>query len=92
MVGRPRHRLEDSIKMDLQGIGWWEAVSGLMDQDRDRLWALVYVVMNLQIPTNAEKLTICGIATFSRRTVLHGVSFVCLYINYQLDALIIIYS
>jgi hypothetical protein len=36
--------------MDLQGIGWWEAASGLMDQDRDRLWALVYVVMNLQVP------------------------------------------
>ena len=44
------------------------------------MWALVYVVMNLQVPKNAEKfLTVCGIATFSRRTVFHGVSFVCLF-------------
>jgi hypothetical protein len=80
VLGRPWHRLEDNIKMDLQGIGWWEATSGLMDQDRVRRWALVYVVMNLQVPKNAEKfLTVCGIATFSRWTVLHGVSFVCLF-------------
>jgi len=48
--GKPRHRQEDNIKMDLQEVG-----CGCMDwmklaQDRDRIWALVYVVMNLQIP------------------------------------------
>jgi len=80
VLGRPRHRLKDSIKMDLRGIGWCEAASGLMGQDRDRLWAVVYVVMNLQVPENAENfLTICGIFTFTRRTMLHGVSFVYLF-------------
>jgi len=45
-VGRPRHRWEDNIKMDLQemgcgGIDWIE-----LAQDRDRWQALVYAVMN----------------------------------------------
>jgi hypothetical protein len=49
-LGRPRHRCEDNIKMDVQEVGcggmdWIE-----MAQDRDRWLALVYVVMNLWIP------------------------------------------
>ena len=64
--------------MDLQGIGWGEAGSGLMGWDRDKLWALVKVVLNLQVPKNVENFLISsGIVTFSRRTVLRGVSFVC---------------
>ena len=48
--GRPRHRWEDNIKMDLQevrcgGMDWIE-----LAQDRDRWWALVNVVMNLRVP------------------------------------------
>jgi hypothetical protein len=48
--GRPRHRLEDNIKMDLREIGW-----GGMDwidlaQDRDQWRALVNTVMNLRVP------------------------------------------
>jgi len=47
---RPRHRWKDDIKMDLQEVGWegmdWIALA----QDRDRWWALVNVVMNLQFP------------------------------------------
>jgi hypothetical protein len=43
-LGRPRCRWEDSIKMDLQEVGW----GGGMDWiDRDRWWALVSAVMNL---------------------------------------------
>jgi hypothetical protein len=49
-LGRSRHRWKDNIKMDLQGLGWegmdWIAVA----QDKDRWWALVNVVMNLQVP------------------------------------------
>ena len=47
-LGRPRLRWEGNIKMDLKEIG-----CGGMDwidlgQDRDRRWALVNAVMNLQ--------------------------------------------
>jgi len=47
---RPRCRWEDNIMMDLQEVGcrgmdWIE-----LDQDRDRWWALVNVVMNLRVP------------------------------------------
>jgi hypothetical protein len=49
-LGRPRHRWEDNIKMDLREVGW-----GRMDwiglaQDRDRWRALVNAVMNLRAP------------------------------------------
>jgi len=51
-LGRPRHRWEDNIKMDLQEVGWWGGGHGLVDlaQDRDRWRALVNVIMNLWIP------------------------------------------
>jgi hypothetical protein len=45
-LGRPRHRWEDNIKMDLQKVG-----CGIdLAQDRDRWWALITAVMNLQVP------------------------------------------
>jgi hypothetical protein len=49
-LGRPRHRWEDNIKMDLQEVGgfcgdWMER-----GQDRDRWRALVSTVMNFQVP------------------------------------------
>ena len=49
-LGRPRHRWEDNIKMDLQEVG-----CGVMDrmelaQDRDRWRALVKTVMNFRVP------------------------------------------
>ena len=48
-LGRPRHRWEDNIKMDLQ-----ELECGCMDwiklaEDRDRWQALVNAVMNLHV-------------------------------------------
>ena len=49
-LGRPRHRWEDNIKMDLQEVGCggmdWIDVS----QDRDRWRALVTAVMKLPVP------------------------------------------
>ena len=49
-LGRPRHRWEDNIKMDLQEVGgvcgdWME-----LAQDRDRWRALVSTVMNFWVP------------------------------------------
>jgi hypothetical protein len=49
-LGRPRHRWEDTIKMDLQEMGW-EGVDWIdMAQDRDRWRALVNAIMNLRVP------------------------------------------
>jgi hypothetical protein len=49
-LGRPRHRREDNIKMDLQEVGCgcvdWIALA----QDRDGWRALVSAVMNLGVP------------------------------------------
>ena len=50
LLGRPRHRWEDNIKMDLQEVGcggmdWRELAQGT-----DRWRALVTMVMNLRVP------------------------------------------
>jgi hypothetical protein len=47
-LGRPRHRWEDNVKMDVKWDGsmdWIELV-----QDRDRWRALVNAVMKLRVP------------------------------------------
>ena len=48
-LGRPRHRWQDNIKMDLQEVGrvcgdWME-----LAEDRDRWRALVSTVMNFRV-------------------------------------------
>jgi len=70
-LGRPRHRWEDNIKMDLQELG-----CGLMDwievvQDRDMWRALVNAVMKVRVPLNEENfLTSEKPVSSSRRTLL----------------------
>ena len=49
-LGRPRHRWENNIKMELQEVGcagmnWID-----LAQESDRWWALVNAVMNLRVP------------------------------------------
>jgi hypothetical protein len=49
-LGRPRHRWEDNIKMNLQEVGggredWME-----LAQDRGRWWALVGTVRDFRVP------------------------------------------
>jgi hypothetical protein len=48
-VGRPRHRWEDGIRMDLKEIGCRNVDWIQLAQDRDRWWALVNTVINLWI-------------------------------------------
>jgi hypothetical protein len=45
-LGRPRHRWEDGIRMDLREIGLRGVDWTLLAQDRDRWRAVVSVVMN----------------------------------------------
>jgi hypothetical protein len=45
-LGRPRHRWEDNIQEEGCGCMDWIELA----QDRDRLWALVNVVMNFWVP------------------------------------------
>jgi hypothetical protein len=53
-LGRPRHRWEDIIKMDLKEVGMegmnWIALA----QDRYSRWAVVNAVMNVWVPLNAR--------------------------------------
>jgi hypothetical protein len=49
-LGRPRCRLEDGIKMDLREIGLGWGVDWIrLAQDRERWWAVVSAVINLQV-------------------------------------------
>ena len=49
LLGRPKRRWEDDIKMDLQDVGW--GMNGIdQSQDRDRWQALVDGAMNLRVP------------------------------------------
>ena len=74
-LGRSRRRWEDNIKMDLQEVGgscgeWME-----LARDRDRWRALVGTVRNLRVPKmwGISRLAAEPVS-FSRRTLLHGVS------------------
>jgi hypothetical protein len=49
-VGRPRHKWEDNIKMDLREIGIDGANWIQLAWDRVRLRAFVNTVMNLRVP------------------------------------------
>jgi hypothetical protein len=50
----PWHKWEDNIRIGLREIGW-EGVDWMhLAQERDQWWALVNMVMNLQVPYKAE--------------------------------------
>jgi hypothetical protein len=49
-LGRPRHRWEDNIKMDLQEVGGGRGDWMELAQDRDGWRTLVSTVENLRVP------------------------------------------
>jgi hypothetical protein len=49
-IGRPRHRWEYNIKMDLQEVGFEDMDWIELSQDKDRWRALVNAVMNFRVP------------------------------------------
>jgi hypothetical protein len=50
LLGRPRHRWEDNIKLDLREIGIDGANWIQLAQDRAQCQACVNTIMNLQVP------------------------------------------
>jgi hypothetical protein len=70
-LGRPRHRSEDNIKINLREIEWDGMDCIDLAQDSDQWRALVNTVMNLRVPQNADKfLSGCTIGSFSGRAQL----------------------
>jgi hypothetical protein len=49
-LGRPRHRWEDYIKMDLQEVGGVGGDRIELAQDRGRWWAVVSTVKYFRVP------------------------------------------
>jgi hypothetical protein len=56
LLGRPRRKWVDNIKMDLREIGWGGMNWTDLAQDRDEWRALVNTVMNLRVLQNVGKL------------------------------------
>jgi hypothetical protein len=50
LLGRPRRRWVDNIKIDLREIGWDSMGSIDLTQDRDQWRALVNTMINLRVP------------------------------------------
>jgi hypothetical protein len=76
-LGGPRRRWKDNIGMGLQEVEWgtW-TVFFFLAQDKDRWRAVVNKVMNLRVLLVAGNfLTSWKTVSFSRRTLLRGVSF-----------------
>jgi hypothetical protein len=75
MRGRYICRWEGNIKMDVKEIGWEGMDGTYVAENGDKWWAILNLVMNLWVPLYVENfLTGSGSITFSRRTLLHGLS------------------
>jgi len=57
ILGRPRHRREGSIRMNLKETGWEVFDWMHLAQDRDQWRALVNMVMCLRVTYKARNLT-----------------------------------
>jgi len=49
-IGRPRHRWEDNIKINLKELGWGHIMDWPGSGHRDRRRAFVNAVMNVRVP------------------------------------------
>jgi hypothetical protein len=52
-LGKPSHKWEDNIKIDLQDMGWRGMDWIDLAWNRGRWWDLVIAVINLHVPYNA---------------------------------------
>jgi hypothetical protein len=68
------YRWEDNITMDLKELVWVGVEWSYMTQDRDHWWAHVNMVMNLQSSLKGREFFDSVAISFSRRTLLLGVS------------------
>jgi hypothetical protein len=59
LLGRPRRRWEDGIRMDLSESGWGSVEGIQLAQDTDRWRSLVNTVMNLRFLAPRSYLFIC---------------------------------
>jgi hypothetical protein len=68
-LGRTRSKWKDNCRTDLMKIGWKGVDWTHLDRDRDQWWDDVITVIKLRFPEEAGH--------FSRRTLLHGVNYIC---------------
>jgi hypothetical protein len=68
--------------MDFREIRW-DVVNWMhLAQDTDQFWAVVNMVMNLRVPQKVENFLTTRVTTgFSRRTLLHAVSYAALHFS-----------
>jgi hypothetical protein len=74
-LGKPRNRWKDNTKTDLKGTAFGYLDLIYMVQDRNLRWTFVNTVMNLQAPQMSVNFSASLPSDFSRRTMIHGVSF-----------------
>jgi hypothetical protein len=75
LLGQPRHRWVDNIRIDLGEVGWGDVNWIDLAQERNRWRALVNSVLNLWVPYNAGKLSSVQTTDLSSSAQLHGVSY-----------------
>jgi hypothetical protein len=72
LLGRPRCRWEDNIKMDLREKGWGTMHWIHLAKDTDQRLDLVNTVMNLQVPQNAGICLSSWVTGGFSKTQYHG--------------------
>jgi hypothetical protein len=75
IFGRPEHRWEDNIKINLKEMKWFGVDLIDLAQNKDKWVALLNAVMNIRVPYNASKILVSwGYITLSGTTLLPEVT------------------